>query len=389
VKPIPLTVTPPAHQQIPLDNKAASLDDELTSLVFRKYRQFERTPESEAITDPCSCTRNEAQDMSYQGSKYCRTDYSVAWICALPNEMAVARAMLDKVHGSLPVSPSDSNNYVLGRINQHNIVILCLPNNVYGIASAAIMVTHMLHTFTRIRVAILVGIGGGVPGTAADVRLGDIVVSSPVRGCGGVVQHDYGKHTTACQDIEVTGMLNKPPQALLTAVANLRAKHLVFGDRTQDRIDEMLTKHPHMRSDFSFPGREKDCLFAADYQHPEMAATCSGCDPTQELPRPVRPFDNTKIHYGLIASGNQVIKDGATRDRLAQKLGGALCFEMEAAGVMDAIPCLVIRGIADYADSHKNKLWQGYAAATAAAYARELLSVLSAVGVHTLPALEG
>jgi nucleoside phosphorylase len=80
-------------------------------------------------------------------------------------------------------------------------------------------------------------------------------------------------------------------------------------------------------------------------------------------------------HYGLIASGNQVMRHGQTRDRLARELG-ILCFEMEAAGLMDNFPCLVVRGICDYADSHKNKQWQEYAAATAAAYAKELLSLI-------------
>jgi hypothetical protein len=41
--------------------------------------------------------------------------------------------------------------------------------------------------------------------------------------------------------------------------------------------------------------------------------------------------------------------------------------------LMDSFPCVVIRGICDYADSHKNKRWQPYAAVTAAAYAKELL----------------
>jgi nucleoside phosphorylase len=50
-----------------------------------------------------------------------------------------------------------------------------------------------------------------------------------------------------------------------------------------------------------------------------------------------------------------------------------LCFEMEAAGLMSHFPCLVIRGICDYSDSHKNKKWQGYAAMAAAAYARDVL----------------
>jgi len=58
------------------------------------------------------------------------------------------------------------------------------------------------------------------------------------------------------------------------------------------------------------------------------------------------------------------------------EFGGVLCFEMEAAGLMNSFPCLVIRGICDYADSHKNKKWQAYAAATAAACAKEVLSVI-------------
>jgi nucleoside phosphorylase len=74
------------------------------------------------------------------------------------------------------------------------------------------------------------------------------------------------------------------------------------------------------------------------------------------------------------------MKDGIERDILAKR-HDVLCFETEAAGIMHAIPALVIRGICDYADSHKNKRWQRYAAATAAAYARFLL-------LHVRPPLE-
>jgi hypothetical protein len=69
------------------------------------------------------------------------------------------------------------------------------------------------------------------------------------------------------------------------------------------------------------------------------------------------------------------MRSAKQRDILGKNYG-MLCFEMEAAGVMNLAPCLVIRGICDYADSHKNKAWQQYAAATAAAYARLLLSVM-------------
>lgn len=102
------------------------------------------------------------------------------------------------------------------------------------------------------------------------------------------------------------------------------------------------------------PGAENDQLFEADYVHPPENKTCASCDSTKLKDRPARAVDGPQVHYGLIASANQVMKDGLTRDRLAKELG-VICFEMEAAGLMDHFPCLVVRGICDYADSHKNK----------------------------------
>ena len=115
-----------------------------------------------------------------------------------------------------------------------------------------------------------------------------------------------------------------------------------------------------------------DILFESTYDHIE-GPTCDPCSRDKAVARAVR---EVAVYYGTIASGNQVIKDGATRDRISSKLGGILCFEMEAAGLMNSFPCLVVRGICDYADSHKNKRWQPYAAATAAVCAKEPLSVI-------------
>jgi nucleoside phosphorylase len=104
---------------------------------------------------------------------------------------------------------------------------------------------------------------------------------------------------------------------------------------------------------------------------------CSKCDSSQEVRRRSRDSTNPQIHYGTIASGNTLIKDAATRDLIIKATReDCICFEMEAAGLMNSFPCLVIRGICDYADSHKNDRWQRYAAATAAAYAKEFLGVV-------------
>src|SRR5467141_5086548 len=142
-------------------------------------------------------------------------DYTVAWVCALPSEMAAAKSMLDEIHPNLPTSSNDQNTYILGTIDAHNVVIACLPSGVYGTTSAAIVANQMRFTFPAIRFGLMVGIGGGVPTKEADIRLGDVVVSKPTGEFGGVVQYDCGK-TIEGGRFKRTSILNKPPQVLLT-----------------------------------------------------------------------------------------------------------------------------------------------------------------------------
>ena len=297
--------------------------------------------------------------------------------------MAAAQSMLDEIHPDLPTSSNDQNTYVLGRIRAHNIVIACLPSGVYGTTSAATVANQMLFTFKSIRFGLMVGIGGGAPSKKADIRLGDVVVSKPTGDFGGVVQYDFGK-TVGQGVFERTGRLNRPPQILLTAIARLQADQMMKTSRIPEFLSEMKATYPRMRTEFAYRGQEQDRLFDAAFDHCGSEDTCDSCEINRLVTRPARDRDDPVIHYGLIASGNQVIKHGGTRDKLGQELG-ILCFEMEAAGLMDNFPCLVIRGICDYADSHKNKQWQGYAAATAAAYAKELLSVIPPKQVAETP----
>ena len=301
-------------------------------------------------------------------------DYTVGWICALPTEMAAAVGMLDERHRVLPSRPQDNNNYEFGRIGGHNVVIACLPSGMTGTISAARVATQMLSTFTELRFALMVGIGGGVPSEEHDIRLGDVVVSKPTGTFGGVIQYDFGKTVQEDKFIR-TGSLNKPPELLLSAVANLEAKHMIENHVVAKYLSEMMRKHPTMATQFTCPGIQYDSLYKAEYDHPEGYAICSQCDAGKLIYRKSRPSEDVVIHYGLIASGDQVMRHGRARDQLRRELD-VLCFEMEAAGLMDSFPCLVIRGICDYADSHKNKRWQPYAAATASAYAKALLSVI-------------
>ncbi|KAF3031412.1 hypothetical protein E8E11_000070 [Didymella keratinophila] len=233
-----------------------------------------------------------------------REEYTVEWVCALSPELAAAKAMLDEEHGA--ISSDESNLYCVGSMAGHNVVIVCLPAGRIGNNPAAAVATQMQAAFKGLRFGLMVGIGGGVPSAKADIRLGDVVVSHPKSTFGGVVQYDMGKSIP--RGFRRTGLLNAPPQILLSAVNTVRA-------------NEMLNK------------------------------------------------------------SNQVIKNATKRNKISNALDGVLCFEMEAARLMDTFPCLVIRGICDYADSHKNDEWQSYAAATAAAYAKELLTTIPAADV--------
>lgn len=297
-------------------------------------------------------------------------DYTVAWICALPLEMAAAKAMLDEIHDPLPQPPTDQNTYTLGKVSGHNVVIACLPSGIYGITSAAIVLAHLLPTFPSVNFGLMVGIAGGAPNVNNDIRLGDVVVSKPTVSSGGVIQYDFGKALVHGQ-FQHTSFLNRPPQVVLTAIENYERTRRASLSAI---VSDVLSKYPDMKDRFSRP--DHDLLFHATYSHQKANADCStSCDRKQVIDRLPRPTEEPQVHHGLIASGNQVIKDPQKRDSIAQRLG-ILCFEMEAAGLVDQLPCLVIRGICDYCDSHKQKQWQGYAALTAAAYTRVLLSVV-------------
>ncbi|KAH7305361.1 nucleoside phosphorylase [Rhexocercosporidium sp. MPI-PUGE-AT-0058] len=312
-------------------------------------------------------------------------DYTIGWVCALPKEQTAATAMLDEIHADLPTKPpNDTNAYTLGSIGKHNIVIACLPKGRLGTSSAATVAIQMVRTFPSIKIGLMVGIGGGIP---HKVRLGDVVVSTPVGQYPGVVQWDFGKAKEGGK-FERTGTLNSPPTLLLTALTRLETEHELSGPKIPEYLDELKQKWPRLATKYLRSDSLADVLFKADYSHVNEAITntevppdvddgeeeeesCRFCDRTNVVKR--KPRDMC-IYYGLIASGNQVIKDATLRDTLNKDLGGnVLCVEMEAAGLMNNFPCIVIRGICDYADSHKNKDWQEHAAVVAAAFAKELL----------------
>ncbi|KLO78830.1 ankyrin [Fusarium fujikuroi] len=304
-------------------------------------------------------------------------DYIVGWICALHIEYVAAKTFLDEKHEPPEfVSTNDNNLYTLGKIGKHNTVIAVLPHGEYGIAPAASVARDMLHSFPNIRIGLMVGTGGGAPSPKHDIRLGDIVVSTSDNvKHGGVFNFDHGKVIQG-QPFKESGFLNRPPMVLRTAMQGLRSEHEAEGHQLERDINEILDHKGRLRKKYGRPQAITDRLYQPWVLHqPHDDPNCDHCsnDPSSLIVRAERTSDedNPAIHYGLIASSNKLMKDATIRDELAKK--GVLCFETEAAGVMNHFPCLVIRGICNYADTHKNDQWQGYAAMTAAAYAKDLL----------------
>ncbi|KAF3182049.1 hypothetical protein TWF225_006544 [Orbilia oligospora] len=289
-------------------------------------------------------------------------DYTIGVICALQKELLAVRALFDSRHEDLHLPLQDTNHYALGRIHRHNIVAACLPSGEYGTNAAAQVLSHMIRSFTKVEFCCLVGIGAGIPTNENNLRLGDVVVSHPTGTHVGVIQYDLGK-ALGGDLFERTGCIQRLPTFILTAISSLRSDPNLPSQPLQRYIDDIIARCP----EYKFPGIQHDKILVAECLDDPNHVACRRCSDQSR--------NHPKIHYGLIASGNQVIKDAKTRDRLHRDYK-VHCIEMEAAGVMNVFPCVVIRGICDYADSDKNDLWQRYASATAAAYLKLLLSVI-------------
>ncbi|KAM0263408.1 hypothetical protein ACHAQJ_001264 [Trichoderma viride] len=310
-----------------------------------------------------------------------RDDYLVGWVCALPVEVAAAKATLDRIHDNLPPDQNldDSNNYILGSLQGHNVVLAYPNSGVYGQISVASVATQLHASFKSVRFILMVGIAGGVPDTKEDIRLGDVVVSKSTAGWPGVVQYDVNGERAEDQDQLIRGRApDQPTPSLLTAMGKAETAAIFDESQMLHYISEILQKDPIT---FAHPGPEQDVLFEPGYDHTPIESEedgCNHCNPDRIWPRRPRETHDPIVHYGLIVSGHHLICHGATRDKLAHKQG-ALCLETEASGLKNAAKYLVIRGICDYADSHSSKLWHAYAAAAAAAYAKEILSFIPTV----------
>jgi nucleoside phosphorylase len=244
-----------------------------------------------------------------------------------------------------------------------------------GKASAAAVAANCRASFPNIKLALIVGVCGVVPfrpssGETAETVLGDVIVSD------GVVQYDLGRRLPekfVVKDTlqEILGRPNTEIRALLAKLRGLRGRKMLQGKMTD--YMGVLRGEPGLAA--VYPGAAQDKLFEAMYRHVRDGKSCEECGCDGKLVQRTRLEQDDgqpAVHFGLIASGDTVMKSGEDRDDIAQQ-AGAIGFEMEGAGVWDIFPSVVIKGACDYADSHKTKAWQRYAAATAAACMKAFL----------------
>ncbi|KAL3491549.1 quinon protein alcohol dehydrogenase-like superfamily [Aspergillus germanicus] len=315
-----------------------SLSKPNTNRIYRA----EPTPSTPLLSQEAAKTEISAESIT------------IAIFCVLVYEAVAIEQMLDEEYTCHPEAIGQINYvYSFGRINEHRIVI-AQPHQV-GTVAAAQCATAVSHQFPNIRFALMVGIGAGMP-NLHDIRLGDIAISTP-------------QDSHAGRGFVLKGCLNKPPSILISADKWLTREELK-DRRPLERALERITKIPS----FSRPNTD-DILFDDKFHHINKGSGYEDCETSNEklvTHRPNRQNKQPVVHRGLILSGNGVIKNPRDRDYL-QRYTDAICFEMEAAGIMDEIPCLIVRGICDYADTHKQDGWHFYAAAVAAAYCRMLL----------------
>lgn len=349
------------------------------------------------------CTSTKARD---------RTAFEIAIVCALEIESNAVEASFDEFYDDIDYgkSPGDFNAYTLGRIDHHNVVLAYLPQ--MGKSASAAVTSHLQSSFPNIRLGLVVGVCGGVPRPptqSIEIFLGDVVIST------GLVQHDFGRqyaHGTIRKDtlMDDLGRPNNEIRAYLRKIQGWRGKQQLAGDIAANLTSLSAKEGFDHCGD---PGPETDHLYESDYPHKHQdqkfcsghgvcstdeGTTCEnayyascaelGCQESRLVPRQYNKHGGSSlpsqtqrstvsdaqpnVHFGLVASGDLVIKSGVHRDHIARK-EGIIAFEMEGAGVWDQFPTVIIKGVCDYADSHKSKSWQPFSALVAAACAKAFL----------------
>ncbi|KAL0766437.1 hypothetical protein CaCOL14_010882 [Colletotrichum acutatum] len=302
-------------------------------------------------------------------------NYKVAWIAPLEIETLAAKYMLDDVHtGRFPVREGHDYPLIAGRMCGHNVVIASFAlGQDYGTEQAAGLAGQLKLLFPKLWFTLLVGVAAGLPSPRRDIRLGDVLVANSEDEVPAIVAYHLGKETSEGLKLLHGGRSQLPTNPVVTsAFSKIRIPDpRCYINSFLDHFKVMQHKE-HLSGDFTDPGQSQD----------ELNETTSSGERVAILRDPRPDNRRTKVWYGPIGSGDKLMKNAKERDLLRDKYS-LIGLEMEAAGVMNRLNVGVIRGVCDYGDEQKNKEWQPYAAAMAAAYAKQVLLEISVVPSDT------
>ena len=297
-------------------------------------------------------------------------EYTIAWVAVLPIEAEVALSILDKQHdGYFETVRGDDYIYIGGELNGHKVVVATWPaGQNYGPGAAAALVNQVKARFSNIWFALLVGVAAGLPyhspeypAKLRDIRLGDVLVCVPDKESVGIIQYDLGRDTE--EGFFPNGRQAETPAIVRAAIGNIQ-----LTKKKPFRAGNTLANYLAILQEADEDGR-----FLCPSQLEDKLYTLEGTLVTR---KPRDESERTKVWYGSIGSGGSLMRNPIRRDELRDKYD-LIGLEMEAAGIMNTLPTGVIRGVCDYGDSQKNKLWQPYAAAAAAAYAKGILCAIN------------
>jgi nucleoside phosphorylase len=327
-----------------------------------------------------------------------RDEFEVALFCALPKESNAITSIFDGFWGDYGKVQSDGNSYKTGWIGGHNVVLVFAPN--MGKVASSSVAAQLKISFTRIRLCLVAGICGGVPTrtSSGEIFLGDVLISSTLK------QFDFGRlYSDGLKPKDtIVDNLGRPNPEIrsflhgiqaggsLEQLVNQTASYLQdLSEQKRLRCPTEDTLYPpHSRHKHQDP---RACEICAECKNPTdpvceqaLKTSCTelGCNTTLPVFRSrssLEPLSHSwtipipSIHFGCFASGDCVVKSGLDRDRIATQ-NNVIGFEMEGAGVWDQLPTIIVKSVCDYADSHKNKVWQEYAALTAAASVKAILN---------------
>ena len=355
-----------------------------------------------------------------------REHIDVAILCAKKCESDAVEAMFEEElsssdHGKLP---GDQNVYSFGKIGTHRVALGYLHD--MGIGNAASAASSFKSSFPNIRLGLVVGICGGVPtinvcdDPHTEVLLGDVMISTRVMNprFGTQRPNDFIPK-------DILGKASKEVQGFLRRIEGIKFHEELEKETSRHTSD--LLKDERYRS-FVYPGAHRDKLYSPSHRHKhhqrkDRCETCNNCNNledrvcdqasriscetlgcSEEVTR-ARLVDAREssanmltpkaavnvqtrdpklhVHFGVVASTDSVMKSGQHRDAIVTRYGAEgeciIAFEMEGAGVWDTLPTLVIKGVSDYADSHKRDEWQKFAAARAAACMKVIVKEWSRV----------